>query len=68
MHLSILLVVCVPITLNHAFGFGSGALAAWVSGATLVLPTSPVTADTTIQVMHIVVIADVILISYLRRW
>lgn len=32
--------LCLPITLNHSFGFGSGALAAFLSGATLVLPSA----------------------------
>ena len=32
--------VCLPITLNHSFGFGSGAMAALRSGATLVLPSA----------------------------
>lgn len=32
--------VCLPITLSHSFGFGSGALAVLRSGATLVLPSA----------------------------
>lgn len=32
--------VCLPITLNHSFGFGSGALAAFSSGSALVLPSA----------------------------
>ena len=32
--------LCLPVTLNHSFGFGSGALAAFRSGAALVLPSA----------------------------
>eukprot|EP01043_Picozoa_sp_COSAG02_P036246 COSAG02_NODE_2643_length_8346_cov_3.267127_2_plen_250_part_00 len=40
--------VCLPITLNHSFGFGSGALAAFRSGAALVLPSAAPSAQETV--------------------
>lgn len=40
--------VCLPITLNHSFGFGSGGLAAFRSGAALVLPSAAPSAKETL--------------------
>ena len=39
--------VCLPITLSHGFGFGSGALAVLSRGAALVLPSATPCAEAT---------------------
>lgn len=44
--------VCVPITMNHTFGFGSGALAAFSCGASLVLPSATPCADATLRALR----------------
>eukprot|EP01045_Picozoa_sp_COSAG04_P028263 COSAG04_NODE_4343_length_2147_cov_5.434082_1_plen_256_part_00 len=44
--------VCLPITLSHSFGFGSGVLAAFGSGASLVLPAPTPSAEGTLQALE----------------
>ena len=44
--------VCLPITLSHSFGFGSGVLAAFGSGASLVLPAATPSAEGTRQALE----------------
>lgn len=44
--------ICVPVTLNHAMGFGLGCLAALHAGAALVLPAGAPAAATTLAAMQ----------------
>ena len=44
--------ICLPITPNHIFGFGSGIMAAVHAGAAIVLPSPSPSAEATLQALQ----------------
>ena len=45
-------VVCVPVNLNHSMGFGFGVVPAILSGASIILPSTETSVETTIAALQ----------------